>query len=164
MEEDMNWSMQYFKKNVKSVNYHHCHAIYMNYPAYQQGGPLFLKLLTDYLTTSDEQTKESLLKSIKAYKITNVAREDIQIAHNQLLATAKTLIVLNDGALPPNMINHYLSIFTTTSCTEFNEQFLDLKKQLQYSLLQSSIRNNAQAVTQCAQLTHDIHGIKWIID
>ena len=26
------------------------------------------------------------------------------------------------------------------------------------------IRNNGQAVTKCAQLTHNIHGIKWIID
>ena len=121
-------------------------------------------ILTDYLTASDEQTKESLLKSNKAYKITNIAEEDIQIAHNQLLATAETLCVLIDGVLPPNMIKHYLTILTTTSCTKFNEKFLDLKKQLQYLLLQSWIRNNGQAVTKCAQLIHNIDGIKWIID
>ena len=72
--------------------------------------------------------------------------------------------MLNDGVLPPDMIKQYLTIFTTTTYTEFNEQFLDLKKQLQYSLHQSLIRNNGQAVTKCAQLTHDIHRIKWIID
>ena len=96
-----------------------------------RGGPLFLKLLTDYLTASYEQTKESLLKFNEVYKITNVAREDIQIAYNQLLVAAKTLCVLNDGFLPPDMIKFYLTILTTTtttSCTEFNKQFLDLKK------------------------------------
>ena len=160
----MNWSIQYFKNNVEAVTYHHYHAINMDYPAYQRGGLLFLKILIDSLTASDEQTEESLLKSIKAYKITNVAGGDIQLANNQLLATAETLCVLNAGVLPPDMIRHYLTILTTTSCTEFNEQFLDLKKQLQYSLLQLSIRNNDQAVTKCAQLTHNIHGIKWIID
>ena len=41
MEEDMNWTVQYFKNNVESVTYYHCHAIYMDYPAYQQGGSLF---------------------------------------------------------------------------------------------------------------------------
>ena len=35
MEEDMNWSIQYFKNNVEAVTFAHCHAIYMNYPAYQ---------------------------------------------------------------------------------------------------------------------------------
>ena len=136
----------------------------MDYPVYQQVEPLFLKILTDFLTISNDRTKESLLKSIKAYKITNIAGEDIQITHNQLLVTAKTLCVLNDGVLPPDMIKHYLTILTTTSCTEFNEQFLDLKKQLQFSLLQSLIRNHSQDVTICAQLTHDIHGIKLIIN
>ena len=61
--------MQYFKNNVKAMTYHHCHAIYMDYPAYQQERPLFLKILTDYLTASDEQSKESLLKSIKPTRL-----------------------------------------------------------------------------------------------
>ena len=117
----MNWTMQYFKNNVESVTYHHCYAIYMDYSAYQRGGPLFFKILTDYLTASNEQTKKSLLKSIKAYKITNVTGEDIQIARNQLLATAETLCVLNNGVLLPDMIKYYLTILITTSCTEFND-------------------------------------------
>ena len=164
MEEDMDWSMQYFKNNVETITFAHCHAIYMEYPAFQRGGPLFFKILTDYMTASDERTKESLLKSVKAYKITSVPGEDIQIAYNQLLATAETLVVLCDGILPPDMIKFYLTILTTTSCTDFNDQFLDLKKQLQYSLLQSSIRTNGLVVTRCAQLTHDIDGIKWTLD
>ena len=131
----MNWTMQYFKNNVESITFAHYHTLYMDYPAYQRGGPLFFKLLTDHLAASDEQTKESLLKSVKAYKITNVASEDIQITYNQLLTTAKTLVVLNNGVLPPEMIKFYLTIFTTTSCAKFNEQFKDLKKQLQYLLL-----------------------------
>ena len=108
--------MQYFKKNVEPVTFVHFYAFYMDYPVYQQGGPLFFKLLTDHLTAFDEQTKESLLKSVKAYKITNVTGEDIQIAYNQLLATAKNLVVLNDGILPPDMIKFYLTILTTISC------------------------------------------------
>ena len=156
--------MQYFKNNVEAVTFAHCCALYMDYPAYQRGSPLFFKLLINHLTASDEQTKELLLKSVKAYKITNIAGEDIQIAYKQLLAIAKTLVVLKDSVLPPDMIKFYLTILITTSCAEFNEQFKDLKKQLQYSLLQSSIRSNGMAVTQCWQLTHDSHRIKWTLD
>ena len=164
MQEDMNWTMQYFKNDVESVTFAHCHVLYMKYPAYQRGGPLIFKLLTDHLSASDEQTKESLLKSVKAYKITNVDGEDIQIAYNQILATAKTLCVLNDGIFPPDMIKFNLTIFTTTSCLKFNEQFLDLKKQLQYSILQSLIQPNSMVITSLPQLTHNIHKIKWILD
>ena len=105
--------MQYFKNNVEAVvvTFAHCHALYMDYPAYYWGGPLFFKLLTDHLTASNERTKELLLKSVKAYKITNVAGEDIQIAYNQLLATAETLVVLNNGVLPPDMIK-FISPFS----------------------------------------------------
>ena len=64
MEEDMDWTMQYFKDKVEPATFAHCRALYMNYPAYQRGGLLFFKLLADHLTASDEQTKESLLKSV----------------------------------------------------------------------------------------------------
>ena len=71
----------------------------------------------------------------KAYKTTPIVDEDIQIIYNQLLATTKTLYLLNNGVLLPDMIKMYLTIFATTSCHEFNKQFLDLKKYLQYLLL-----------------------------
>ena len=121
MHEDVNWSMQYFKNNVDAVAFAHCHAQYMLFPVNQRGGPLFLKILIDHLTTSDNCPKESLLKSVKVYKITSIGIKDIQQAYNQLLAVAETLYVLNDNVLPPNMIKVYLEIFTTTSCTKFNE-------------------------------------------
>ena len=62
------------------------------------------------------------------------------------------------------MIKFYLDIFTTTSCTEFNEQFLDLKKQLQCSLLQSSIRVNGLSVTSAPQLSRNLDCTKWVLD
>ena len=97
---------------------------------------------------NNEWTKESLFKSVnKAYKITNVAGEDIHITYNQLLAPTEILCVLNDYILPPAMIKFYLTIFTTTSCPEFNEQIQDLKKQLQFSLLQSLIWTNVMVIT-----------------
>ena len=54
----------------------------MLFPVYQRGGPLFFKILTDHLTASDERTKKSLLKLFKAYKITTIDAENIQIAYN----------------------------------------------------------------------------------
>ena len=108
----------------------------MHYSSYQQGCQLFFKLLTDNLTASNEQTKESLLESAKAYNITIVPREDVQIVYNQLLVTFKTLCILNACVLPLVMIKFYLTICTTTGCLKFNKQFQDLKKQLQYLLLQ----------------------------
>ena len=81
----------------------------MLFPVNQRGGSLFLKIITDHLTASDERTKESLLKSIKAYNNTTIDAKYIQIVYNQLLTTAETLIVLNDNILPSHMIK-FISI------------------------------------------------------
>ena len=39
-----------------------------------------------------------------------------------------------------------------------------MKKQLQYSLLQSSICVNGLSVTLAPQLSHNLNGIKWVLD
>lgn len=105
--KDTNLTMQYFKNNANFVAIAHYYAQYMLSPVNQFNGPLFLKVFTGHLTTFDERTKKPLLKSDKAYKITTTNREDVQIAYNQLLATAETFFVLSNNVLPPNMIKLY---------------------------------------------------------
>ena len=82
MRKGMNWLMQYFKNNVNPTVFAHCHAQYMLFPVNQRGGPLFLKIHTNHLTASDKRTKESLLKSVKAYKITTIDAKNIRTAYN----------------------------------------------------------------------------------
>lgn len=102
----------------------------------KEQGPLFCKHFTDYLTTSNKHTKISLLGLIKGYKVNMVNSEDIQKIYFQLLSIAETLYLLDNNILPVDVdvLNNYIIIYTTTSCTDFNDLFINLKKQRSLSI------------------------------
>lgn len=65
IQEDLSWSLLYYKKNVDSNLYLKVYSKLIRNEAAAQGGPLFLKLLLDSVTTTGEQNLKSLVTIVE---------------------------------------------------------------------------------------------------
>ena len=68
-QEDLNWSLSYYEKNVKSDLYQKIYNKLLKFPPGSHGEPLFLKLLLDQVTTTSEANLKSFLYIIETYQI-----------------------------------------------------------------------------------------------
>ena len=105
------------------------------------GGPLFLKLLLDQVTTTSEANLKQLLLILDTYKIKYCccSGEDISQVVDEFTSIFENIIALNDGDLPVNSIKKLLIVFQTTSVDNFNALFDNIPKQLTNAEIQNSI-------------------------
>jgi hypothetical protein len=60
--EDLDWSLAYYEKNVEPDLFTKVHGTMLKYDPDSQGGPLFLKLLLDRVSTSGDSTLKALVR------------------------------------------------------------------------------------------------------
>ena len=129
IEEDLNWSLAYYEKNVESDLYSKVHAKMGLFPIDSQGGPLFLKILLDLVTTSSEGNLKALELILSNYQIkTSSAGEDIELVVGLFTSIIETIIALRNGDLPADAVRKLLKLFQTTSVDDFNNQFDEMER------------------------------------
>ena len=126
---DLDWSLAYYEKNVDADLYSKVHTKMSKHPIDEQGGPLFLKIMLDLVTTSAEANLRAIEVVLDTYKIkTSCPGEDIETVVGLFTAIFDTLGSLRDGELPADSVKKLLGIFQTTSVDDFNSQFETLEK------------------------------------
>ena len=104
------------------------------------GGPLFLKLLLDQVTTTSEANLKQLLLILDTYKIKdNYPGEAISKLVDVFTSIFENIIALNDGNLPVNSVKKLLIVFQTTSVDKFNALFDTMSQQLTNAEIRNSV-------------------------
>ena len=140
IREDLLWATSYYEKNVETALYNTVHSKWMESSRDERGGPLFLKLLLNQVTTTSEANIKALTHIIETYSIkASCIGEDIDEIVTTFKAIFNNLEALKQGLLPPDSTRNLLRIFQTTSVTRFNEQFEQMEKQLMAAEIQRSV-------------------------
>lgn len=87
----------------------------------QQGGPLYFKLLIDHLLVHTESMAESIIASIRSFKIHAQKGENVSKAVSLLRANCSSLH--NIKRLPTDIEMILLAVYQTTSVATFNAIF-----------------------------------------
>jgi hypothetical protein len=165
-QEDLEWSLAYFENNVDSALYARIHAKLLSYDERCQGGPLFFKLLNDETTTNSEANKKALITIVETYKIRSSCKgERIVDVVDLFHSITDTVYALHDDSLPDEYVDKLISLFTTTSVTEFNDLFEVLKKQLFAAQLQASITDSLIVpIDGSSLLTNNLKGANYVLE
>ena len=143
LREDMDYSFHYFEKNVESVLYNRVHSNMLQFDRKCQGGPLFLSLLLNELTTNNEAVKTQIIDIVSTYNIkSSHPGEIIPDVVDLLTSISETLYSLRDNSFPDQYVRKIASVLTTTSVPEFNDQFSDIATTLRYSAASSNLSGN----------------------
>ena len=168
MQENLDLSFAYFEKNVQPELFSRVHSKMMDYDPDARGGPLFLKLLLDQVTTTSEANLASLILIIDTYKIKGTCiGEDISKVVDMFKSIFENISSLKHGALPADSVKKLLQVFQTTSVDDFNELFANMLKQLTNAEIQAAI-NPSYVFTLNAQgasvLGNDMKSVKFTLE
>ena len=165
MQEDLSWSMSYYEKNVEPELYLKVYNKFMRYPTAAQGGPLFLKILLDSVTTTGEQNLKSLIQIVETYRIkTSSPGEDVDRVVNMFNAIFDNIDTLRNGVLPPNSVENLLVVFQSTSVPKFNSYFERFQNQLIDTEIQAAIDPSFQFHGQgTIRLGNNMKSVKHIL-
>lgn len=144
-QDDLNLSLHYFQKNVSPDLYHRVRTDLKSYDEVTRGGPLFLKLLLDKLTTNTESTLQNFLQLIKGYEIKgndSNPTENIDKVVEEFRGILEAVLALKDGQAPEDLVLNLLRIFQTTSIPPFNQHFTDFAHLYSRTAIQRSINPN----------------------
>ena len=130
-QEDLEWSLAYYEKNVEPDLYSKVYSTMMRYETDAHGGPLFLKLLLDRVTTSGESTLKALQNTLRTYVIkSSCPGEDVEKVAEIFAAVIDNIDALSNGTLPAETVSDLLNLFQTTSVPAFNTKFERLSEDL----------------------------------
>ena len=165
-QEDLEWSLAYFKNNVDPSLYARIHSKLLTYDEHCQGGPLFFKLLNDETTTNSDANKKALIVIVDTYKIkTDCKGEIIPDVVDLFRSITDTVYALHDDSLPDEYVDKLISIFTSTSVDDFNNLFDSLKKDLFKSQLQASIVSSLIVPSaETSSLTNNLKGATYVLE
>ena len=165
MQEDLSWSQSYYEKNVESELYLKVYNKLMRHEAAARGGPLFLKILLDCVTTTGEQNLKSLIQIVETYRIkTSSPGEDVDRVVNMFDAIFDNIDTLRNGVLPPNLVENLLIVFQSTSVPKFNSYFERFQNQLIDAEIQTAIDPSYQFHGQgSVRLGNNMKSVKHIL-
>jgi hypothetical protein len=95
--------------------------IYDKYTDEYKGGPLYFKLLMDFLVSDLQSVADSIIKHIQSYKIRDVKGEDVSVSVTLLRNGCDRLHSVH--RLPNDMPRTLVQVFQTTSNGDFNRYF-----------------------------------------
>ena len=95
--------------------------IYDKYADEYKGGPLYFKLLMDFLVSDLQSVADSIIKHIQSYKIRDVKGEDVSVSVTLLRNGCDRLHSVH--RLPNDMPRTLVQVFQTTSNGDFNRYF-----------------------------------------
>ena len=165
VKEDLAWSLAYFENNVDSAPYARIHSKILAYDERCRGGPLFFKLLNNETTTTSDSNKKALITIVDTYKIRSSCKgEHIPDVVDLFRAITDTVYALHDDALPDEYVDKLIEIFTTTSVQMFNDLFVELKRQLFSSQLQSELDSLIVPIGNASHLCNDLKGANYVLN
>ena len=168
IQENLNWSLAYFQNNVESKLYARVHAKMLAYDPRTHGGPLFLKLLLDQITTTSEANLKQLLLILETYKIkVSCPGEDISHVVDVFTSIFDNIFALNKGILPVNSVRHLLQVLQTTSVDDFNAAFGRMTSSLNYATITNSIDpsyNLAMSASGAEVLANDMKSVHFALN
>ena len=139
IQENLNWSLAYFEKNVEKALYDRTHQKMIPFDIRSHGGPLFLKLLLEQITTTSQANLKQLLLILETYVIkTDCKGENINVVVDMFTSCFNNINALSHDILPANSVKHLLDRLQTTSVDDFNSIFHAMAQELAIS----QIRNN----------------------
>ena len=164
-QEDLNWSLSYYEKNVKSDLYQKVYNKLLKFPPDSHGGPLFLKLLLDQVTTTSKANLKSLLHIIETYQIkVSCPGEDIEKVVSMFDAIFDNVESLRDGVLPSDSTDNLLKLLQTTSVPKFNAYFEMMAQELASAEIETAVDPNFRyKATGTSDLANNMRSIKWIL-
>ena len=164
-QEDLDWSLAYYEKNVKPELYSKVYGVMLRYEPDAQGGPLFLKLLLDRVTTSGESTLKAMLNTLKTYSIkTSCAGEDVDKVAGIFSSIIDNIDALSNGELPTDTVDSLLNLFQTTSVPVFNSKFKKLQEDLADAEINSEIDPNYRLrVNNTTSLGNTLHSARYVL-
>ena len=140
IQEDLNWTLAYYKKNTAPDLYQKVYKRMVTYDRATHGGPLFLKILLDLVTTTGEANLRALKEIVNSYSIkTMCPGEDIQKVTDQLQTVYRNIDALTKGKLPDDAALRLLRIMQTTSVPTFNTTFAGQETELTQQEIHRSI-------------------------
>lgn len=167
MQENLNWSLAYYERNVEKALFSKVHANLMSYPSDEQGGPLFLKLLLDRVTTTSQANLAALKHIVETYRIKISCKgEDIETVVSLFTAVFDNISSLGNGELPDESTKKLLRIFQSTSVPAFNDLFQKQEQELFDVDLKVSLNPGylkAIKSTGITVLTNDMASVKFIL-
>jgi hypothetical protein len=95
--------------------------IYDKWTDEYKGGPLYFKLLMDFLVSDLQSVADSIIKHIQSYKIRDVKGEDVSVSVTLLRNGCDRLHSVH--RLPNDMPRTLVQVFQTTSNGDFNRYF-----------------------------------------
>ena len=164
IQEDLNWSLAYYEKNVESDLYSKVYTKMSSFPYDSQGGPLFLKILLDMVTTSSEGNLKALETILDSYQIKRSSPgEDIEVVVGLFTSIIETIIALRDNDLPSDAVRKLLKIFQTTSVDDFNDQFGEMERAYVRTSIRAQLTEFNIAATGEKGLLNDKHSAKYVL-
>eukprot|EP00536_Pseudo-nitzschia_multiseries_P002122 jgi/Psemu1/4936/gm1.4936_g len=149
--ENLTWSFAYYKKNIDKILYSTVHSLWMDYEPSEQGGSLFLKLLLNKVSTTEEANLKALTHTLLAtYQIKRDCNgEDIGEVVELLTAILNNLVECwPTRDLPDEAITNLICLFGTTSIEPFNTLFDALEAQRQDVIIYTHLDSNYPAAAK----------------
>ena len=163
-QQNLDWSLAYYEKNVKAELYTKIYAKMMKYEADETGGPLFLKLLLEQVTTTSEANLKTLIHTIETYKIkTSCPGEDIEKVVAIFEAIIDNIESLRDGDLPADTVENLLILFQSTSVPKFNVLFENMQKDLDDADISSTMDPSFRLRSNVSSLGNNLRSAKYIL-
>ena len=128
------------------------------------GGPLFLKLLLELVTTSSEGNLRALEMILETYKIkTSCPGEDIEVVVGLFTSVIETIDALRNNELPSDSVRKLLRVFQSTSVAEFNTQFEILEATYVRSSIQDQLSSEFDFTNNEKRLKNDIKSAQYVL-
>ena len=111
-----------------------------------RGGPLFLKLLLDRVSTTNEANLTAIIHITETYRIKmSCAGENIKDAFKLFMVLYGNMSSLRDRKLPEDALKNLLTIFQSSSVPSFNNLFKDMEKECLNNEIKASINPSYKA-------------------
>jgi hypothetical protein len=127
MCENLSTTFKYFQNSSTSNLYKKVMESYELYPDSSKGGPLFFKLMTYQIQSTNAEAANHLIARLKKMKITDYDGEDVSLVVSHIRAAVQRLAQLKDednkSRLPTDIQTRVLKILQTSSNSDFNSLF-----------------------------------------
>lgn len=124
MRQNLTISAQYFENNCTTELRSKVNEQYRKYKSTEQGGPLFFKIMAEFLVINSRDAVTTLLASVRALDISKIPGEDVGHAVSLISGTYDFLKNLesidSSERIPKEFTRHVLQVLQTTSNSGFN--------------------------------------------
>jgi hypothetical protein len=149
--QDLKATLDHLIANSEDSLVNKVNETHLKYPAVQQGGPLFFKIMLDMLQDNSEDSAEFIISQVKNLKISEEKDEDVETVITKIRTAEQRLKNLKTrsgrAALPEEFPDYVLKVFQTSSSLEFNDLFKTLGVQQQITALQSKTTGKTRLST-----------------